>query len=185
MIRFKRNKTISHSEAIRLMEQFFEGETDMARERELYAYFAAGHIAPELQPYKEMMGWYADGLGEMSAVVQKERLRPNTLILWSVATAAMVALLISLGVSFNRTLRYPPEIYTAYQGSFIVRDGQVITDLDRIMPELIQTERLVQERMVDSQDRVSQMGYDDMLSDEKNIANLQRELLNDILSDFE
>lgn len=168
-----------------LMERFIDGYTDMAAERELYAYFASGHVAPELARYKEMMGWYADGLGEKNSHEASPRMRPRALMFWSVATAAMVALLISIGVSFNRSLRYPPEIYTAYQGSFIVRNGQVITDLDRIMPELIRTEHIVRERMDNSQDRVSRMDYDDMLSDEKAIAEHQRELLDEILSDFE
>jgi hypothetical protein len=41
-----------------LLEKYFEGETSSAEEKQLRTYFSKSDCAPELQPYKQMFGYF-------------------------------------------------------------------------------------------------------------------------------
>lgn len=43
-----------------LLERYFEAETSIAEEKELKAYFASADVAPHLQQYRSMFGYYAE-----------------------------------------------------------------------------------------------------------------------------
>ncbi|MGK4567441.1 hypothetical protein [Flavobacterium sp. 3HN19-14] len=42
-----------------LLERYFEGETSIAEEKELKAYFASPDVAQHLEQYKPMFGFFA------------------------------------------------------------------------------------------------------------------------------
>lgn len=43
----------------RLLEKYFDAETSMAEERELKAYFSSQDVAPHLEQYRAMFGYFA------------------------------------------------------------------------------------------------------------------------------
>ena len=112
-----------------LIERFLEGETTNAEEQQLYDYFS-GAVPKSLRKYQPMFRWYAEGMPESKAVT-----RP----LWTRwAAAASVAVLIGGGVAYYQHRQHEAEM-ACYEGSYIVRNGQKITDLKTIMPELQKT----------------------------------------------
>lgn len=41
-----------------LLEKYFEGNTNIAEEKQLKAYFSSNHVAPHLEQYKTMFGYF-------------------------------------------------------------------------------------------------------------------------------
>lgn len=122
-----------------LIDRFLDGQTTNAEEQQLYRYFA-GEVAPQWQKYQPMFRWYAEGMPEKAA--RRIRLRPG---MKGLAVAATVLLLFGIGFGWHR-YRQPDDTYARYEGSYIIRNGQKLTDLSVIMPELQLTVRNVQQR---------------------------------------
>lgn len=149
-------RTVDNSDIRKTIERFLGGETSIAEEKALYAYFSRTDIPADLEPYRPMFGWYAS-LGEetgegkdggAAAGSDESPSRVNILSLrpWQwLSIAAMLALLLSVGFIF----RSPsiPEEYMAYEGSYIIRDGKKITDLRIVVPEIMRTQQLVNESL--------------------------------------
>lgn len=117
----------------RLTEQFLNGCTTPAQEQALFAYYrrsSAGSLPDELEQYRPMMEWYA-------AMTPASRQLHRRII----AAAAIVAVLLSAGISIS-TLSGTNEnsLYTCYKGSYIIRNGQRISDTEQIYPALIHAE---------------------------------------------
>lgn len=79
-----------------LLEKYFEGETSIAEEKELKDYFSSSDVAPHLEQYRPLFGYFAEA---------KEQKFSNTLLLiskrsktvwWSIA--ASVAVFIGVGI---------------------------------------------------------------------------------------
>ena len=65
-------KTIDPDNIAELLTRFFDGETTCAEERALEKYFTSDTpLPPELEPYREMFGWYASGLDVSSLPSEK------------------------------------------------------------------------------------------------------------------
>lgn len=126
-----------------LLRRFFDGETTCAEEKALEEYFTSDvPLTPELEPYREMFGWYASGMNPDAlpsekpepalTVSQGAPSRPKTrrkihpMIWWSSA-AAMVVLTIGLTWQHKAGQFTPAESPSIYAGSYIVRDGHKIT----------------------------------------------------------
>lgn len=133
---------ISHSEARRLVGLFMAGASDNAQESSLYRYFSGGDVAPDLEQYRYMMIWFASGMPADDAGRSSRRLRFGR---WqrlaaAVGAAAVVALVVTL---MPRIGSPADDDYSTYAGSYVIRNGKRITDLDIIMPELKRAEQLV------------------------------------------
>lgn len=153
---------IDNSNIRQTIERFMAGETTVSEEKALYAFFSRPDIPAELEAYRPMFGWYASLGGEagetsgaeteVAATVQSAatahgklrmlRFRPMH---W-VGIAAMLALVFTLGF-YYRTSTAIPEEYLSYEGSYIIRDGKKITDLRVVVPEILRTESIVDERL--------------------------------------
>ena len=56
-------KTIDPNNIAELLRRFFDGETTCAEEKALEKYFTSDTpLPPELEPYRDMFGWYASGM---------------------------------------------------------------------------------------------------------------------------
>ena len=135
-----------------LLERFFEGQTSNADEQELYRFFRRDDLPDEFIGHKPLMQYFETGLAdelgrpEEEAKAHKEtkthRLR-NLRIFWGGVAASFLMIL-----SASLYLMKPAD---PYAGSYIIRNGVRITDLDLIRPELEATVQMVllQEQMTE------------------------------------
>jgi len=78
-----------------LIEKYFEGETTIAEENELKAYFSSSNVAPHLQHYQELFGYFVQA--KEQKYLQKEpffKIKRN--VTW-LSVAASVVVLLSIG----------------------------------------------------------------------------------------
>lgn len=119
-----------------LIERFLEGVTSNSEEQMLYDYFRRD-VPRSLRKYQPMFRWYADGMPERE---------PKRRSMWPrLAVAASLSAAIGGGVVyFNR--EQVDEHLAQYEGSYIVRNGQKITDLQKIMPDLLRVQAKAEQR---------------------------------------
>jgi len=123
----------------RQVQRFLEGRTTCSEEQELYARFAVGDVPRSLRRYKEMFAWYAGGMNEDELPAPCQ---PRGAARWKyVVAAACVCAAFGLGVYGFAKYQERQELYARYEGSFLIRNGKKITDLDKILPELQRVER--------------------------------------------
>ena len=154
---------IDNSNISQWIDRFLSGETSLKEEKELYAFFNRCDLSPEAEKYREMFSWYASLSSShtekeedlitqpetlMSRHDERNKVRVLHLRSWQwISVAAMVALLLSLGFIFHSPEDIPDD-YLSYQGSYIIRDGKKITDLRMVVPEIIRTQKMVDDRLL-------------------------------------
>lgn len=131
------------------VDRFLNAETSMDEERALYAYFSQRHLPPEAEKYRRMFGWYDSIRQSDNKETNRKSYNPPIRVLplklWQWAgAAAVIAILITVGLSM-RSHRYD-DAY-AYSGSYIIRDGEKITDLEIVLPEIELAERKIEMRL--------------------------------------
>lgn len=143
------NRDFKHIED--LLERFFEGQTTNAEERELYRFFGSPEVPEYLMSYKPVFGYFESGLAEETATSEEKQeavklFRPQKIFLtWALSAAAVVIVLLLISPLFTSQNKVEDPL----KGSYIVRNGERIDNLDLIRPELeltIQIALLQQER---------------------------------------
>ncbi len=133
---------INDIQARELMARFLSAETTLAEERQLRDYFAAGNVAPDLAPMAEMMAWYNQlsdqGTSESAASTRTASVAksPSRWLARITAVAASVALIFALAwsMSLSSGAEVPEDL--AYEGSYVIVNGQKITDVSLIFDQL-------------------------------------------------
>lgn len=131
-----------------LVDRFFEGKTSHAQERELFDYFNKGEVASGLAQHAELFrylgGDFIHQIGQVPPprIVYSPRKTRNLKIGVSIAAAVALAF-VAVGV-----LRTPQPEFNPYAGSYIVRNGQKIYDVELIRQE----EQLIRE-MIQAKDQ--------------------------------
>ncbi len=153
---------LADSEARLLLARFETGETSLEEEQSLYAYFRRKDIPADMQSLRGLMAWYEGGcVGEPfreEALPEKKHVRRFRHILLS---AASVALLVAVGyTAFNLTSRRADDLSAdefaeLYRGSYVIRNGEKITD-----PELIRDDIMRARHLTDSINQVIAMRTD-------------------------
>ncbi len=80
----------------KLLENYFQGETNLAEEQELKNYFTSGNVAPNLKQYQSVFGYFSEAKNEKftkEIVIQNKK--KNTVWL---SIAASVTILLGVGV---------------------------------------------------------------------------------------
>lgn len=130
-----------------LLERFFEGDTTNREEQELYAFFARTDLPEHLRPYKEVFGYFENGLAR--EVAETEAPAPVRKVpfvrrwLWAgIAIAASLSLFLLLN---NREVAKEEGDFNPYAGSYIIRNGvrtEIPEEVARELSKIIQdTER--------------------------------------------
>ena len=124
-----------------LIERFFEGMTSNEEEKELYVFFSQDDIPNHLAKFKPVFEYFNEGIAEDAVEKKKTRTlhqektshKRRKQILYTISgIAASILLLLSAHYILNKnTSGFDP-----YEGSYIVRNGVRITDMDIIRPEL-------------------------------------------------
>ena len=122
------------------IRRFMEGETTNAEEQAIYRFFRTEEVPEHLKPYTEMFTWYEEGM------LEEELSKPKTqplwkripLEIWSTGIAAMLVVGIGLGIvlSFGDNQH---EDWSCYEGSYVEVDGKRITDIETILPIILET----------------------------------------------
>ena len=122
------------------IRRFMEGETTNAEEQAIYRFFRTEEVPEHLKPYTEMFTWYEEGMPE------EELSKPKTqplwkripLEIWSTGIAAMLVVGIGLGIvlSFGDNQH---EDWSCYEGSYVEVNGKRITDIETILPVILET----------------------------------------------
>ncbi|MDH6534432.1 hypothetical protein D0T51_05160 [Parabacteroides sp. 52] len=119
-----------------LLDRFFDGKTKKEEEQILYDFFATEAVPPHLESYKPVFGYFEKGITE--EFKEKENLldlpvhpSKKRWITWF-SVAATVLFLLGFRSLFFSTSDTPD----AWEGSYIIRNGERIDDLQQIRPEL-------------------------------------------------
>ena len=141
------------------IRRFMEGETTNAEEQAIYRFFRTGKVPEHLKSYTEMFTWYEEGMPEEKMVAPTEVSKPLwkriPMELWSMGIAATLVVGIGLGIilSFNESTS---EEWACYEGSYVAVKGKRITDVEKIMPIILETlaeaeaiEKGIEERLAD------------------------------------
>lgn len=139
----KRNDKAIAAEAARLLiELFLDGSTTPAQEERLYRFYAShptGSLPAELEPYRPMFAWYA-------SLPRKADAKKRFLGRWGrYAAAAVVTAVATVGLLMAPKLSYSDNdagLRARYDGSYIVRNGQRITDIDAILVSVMKAEQI-------------------------------------------
>ncbi len=157
-----KDNIISHDEARVLTELFMAGVTTCADEKDLYTYYNGADVAPDLEQYRDMMRWYASG---MTAAKPKRKMTRRVVRIWQMAgIAAMLAVVITAGIAYMDRQHELRETYAMYEGSYVIRDGKKITDLNEILPDIKRAEEFVAQ-------------YSDMTDADTEINHIYQELI--------
>ena len=122
------------------IRRFMEGETTNAEEQAIYRFFRTEEVPEHLKPYTEMFTWYEEGMPEEK--LSKPKTQPLwkriPLEIWSTGIAAMLVVGIGLGIvlSFGDNQH---EDWSCYEGSYVEVDGKRITDIETILPIILET----------------------------------------------
>lgn len=122
------------------IHRFMEGETTNAEEQAIYRFFRTEEVPEHLKPYTEMFTWYEEGMPEEK--LSKPKTQPLwkriPLEIWSTGIAAMLVVGIGLGIvlSFGDNQH---EDWSCYEGSYVEVDGKRITDIETILPIILET----------------------------------------------
>ena len=122
------------------IHRFMEGETTNAEEQAIYRFFHTEEVPEHLKPYMEMFAWYDEGMPEEE--LSKPKAQPLwkriPLEIWSTGIAAMLVIGIGLGIvlSFGDNQH---EDWSCYEGSYVEVDGKRITDIETILPIILET----------------------------------------------
>lgn len=75
-----------------LIEKYFQGETSLAEEKELRSYFSSSNVAPHLEQYKAMFGYFSQAkLDEFTKEFPQQKISKKTV--WISIAASTVILL--------------------------------------------------------------------------------------------
>ena len=121
-----------------LLERFFEGQTSNEEEQQLYLFFRQEEIPDELIRHQPIVTYFESGLAEDLGCTEHNPALPFRVsnrkkqwILWCSIAASFLIILCTTLFFLNNTDTFDP-----LEGSYIIRNGVRITDLDLIRPEL-------------------------------------------------
>lgn len=185
----KHQKSLTEESASRLVALFLDGATSPAEEESLYAFFRAsraGSLSPALEAYRPMFAWY-DGLG------RNEERKP-AVSFWNrfkYAGVACVSAVLVAGICFVAKEASASEnpLYAQYDGSYVIRNGKRVSDMDKILGTVMRAERLADslESVAEREERLLDCDYDRILVETalSNVADpaLAMELRSELLSD--
>lgn len=141
------------------IQRFMEGETTNAEEQAIYRFFHTNEVPEHLKLYTDMFAWYEEGMPEEKLPTPQARplWKRIPLELWSMGIAAMLVIGIGLGIvlSFGDSTN---EEWSCYEGSYVEVNGKRITDVEAIMPIILETlaeaeaiEKGIEERLAEIQ----------------------------------
>ena len=120
------------------IDRFMEGETTNDEERAIYRFFREEKVPVHLQEYAPMFAWYEGGMQEETVITKKRFHLP--IEVWSIGIAATITIVLGFGVlMYEGGKENMPEEWVCYEGSYMEVNGKRITDVELIMPAILET----------------------------------------------
>lgn len=160
--------TIDTATAQKLIDRFFLGDTSLAEEQALYAYFAQTHIDSQLTRYAPMFrDLAAASLGATPTIAKRQHGRKMGMltgrrIAAMAAMAAVILVVASMATAALHSYHENAMLARCYEGSYVIENGKRIDDLHRIHKQIETTLRAADaiEREVQSDGVVEQATHD-------------------------
>lgn len=128
-----------------LIQRFFDGDSTPGEEAALYSWFAANPDAGEFERFRPLFGWF-EALprqnADSEAVPERKPRRRRWLAAASIALAVAAASFLALMLADGKSAP-ADELYAQYRGSYVMKDGKRITDIEAIYGELIRAQATV------------------------------------------
>ena len=134
----------------KLLDRFFEAQTTLAEERQLYSYFRSDNVAAEHLPLRDLFLDMAACNPESSLPGHdaqpvrsnmKEVSLPGRRRIWSAAAAIIVATLVIAGISIETQAREMARFRAQFEGSYVINNGQRNDNLEEIRQQVKQEVR--------------------------------------------
>lgn len=142
---------VTHANYRELIQRFLDGDTTIAEEKNLYAYFSRADLPEEALKYREMFQWYASlpalekAPAEVPLRAEASANRQSMRARW-IAVAASAAILVGmLATLLHLDPHSPvmPEPLLSTTSGYIIRDGVRITDPSVVFPAIENMERML------------------------------------------
>lgn len=98
-----------------LIEKYFQGETSLAEEKELRSYFSSPDVAPHLEQYKAMFGYFTEAK-QQQFTKEIPQVKSNNKVMW-ISIAASIVVLFGVVTFFtnNMALQEPQNELGSYE----------------------------------------------------------------------
>jgi len=163
-----------------LIQAFFDGKTSNKEEMELYSFFSGDNIPEHLQSYIPVFQFFETGIERVNNNESTKEFKKSTPQMrhWSIWVGIAASFLLLVTV-FSKIVQSNNDSFDPYEGSYIIRNGVIITDMDVIRPELEATIAAVN-RQQESIEKMINMSYqiEDYDQIEKRLENEYCEIIN-------
>ncbi len=103
-----------------LIEKYFEGETSIAEEKELKAYFSSSDVAQHLEQYQPVFGYFSQAKQEQyTAAIPLQSKRKQKRLAW-LSVAASVVVMLGVGL-----FAYQNTSETAQENLGVIDDPEI------------------------------------------------------------
>ena len=184
----KHQNPLSEENIADMVDAFLDGATTPAQEERLYAFFRnspQGSLSAGLEAYRPMFAWYS------ALKVENNGRKPSFWSRFRYAGVACVSVAIVVGASIilkNATSVDNP-LYAQYDGSYVIRDGCRINDMEQIFNSVLAAERLADslETVAAREEEMLSRDYDRILVETAlsnvNDKALAKELKNELIAE--
>lgn len=126
-----------------LLEKYFEGETTVAEENELRTYFSSPNVAPPLEQYKPIFGYFSIAKEQQFEPIVPLQSKKRRNVAW-LSVAASVVVLVSAGtfayMNYGTTAQpqdlgtydSPEEAFRETQKALAMLSGHVNTGVESV-----------------------------------------------------
>lgn len=185
----KHQNPLSEENIAAMVDAFLDGATTPAQEERLYAFFRnspQGSLSAELEAYRPMFAWYS-----ALKVENKAARKPSFWSRYRYAGVACVTAVLVAGASiiFKNASSVDNPLYAQYDGSYVIRDGCRINDMEQIFNSVLAAERLADslETVAAREEEMLSRDYDRILVETAlsnvNDKALAKELKNELIAE--
>ena len=108
-----------------LLERFFDGETSIAEEKELYQFFKRQDLPENLEQYRSVFAYFESGIAEeVNDLEELEPAQKKSFVSFIIAGIAIAASFLLFFVFNNQHVNKEDES-NPYAGSYIIHNGVI------------------------------------------------------------